>query len=362
MVMPLGVASRVRWRKAPRTRQVWVEPRLAEANAWHGPRAGLVGDGPIMRAVAAQSVSDGPKLAATWPRRVAMSLATEQERTAMLVRLKLRVGAGTLLAGAGLAALGELVAVWNANPLTRGWFVAMVLIALGTVALLFGVVAYALVSDDVDLVGFGGAGLLALGGFALILGTVALDLVVVPLLFAMAATIAGVLNAPGSAMQTAVNSVIAGLNAVGSVFGGGSVPSAKIPQADGTQIVSSMLTSLHLPTIAVLTRWGRFFSSGGPLTLGCLVLGYSLLKRAAFPRPTSYLLAGAAGLNLLCQLLALAALPPAISDPLLALTGVLLFAALALFAATILFPREVARLWSTGGERLAPLRQSTSRE
>jgi hypothetical protein len=280
----------------------------------------------------------------------------------MLLRLKLRVGAGTLLAGAGLAALGELVATWNANPLARGWFVAMVLITLGTVALLFGVVAYALVSDEVNLVGLGGAGLLALGGFALILGTVALDVVVVPLLLAMAATIAGVLNAPGSAMQTAVNSVIAGINAVGSVFGGGSVPSAKIPQADGTQIVSSMLTSLHLPTIAVLTRWGRFFSSGGPLTLGCLVLGYALLKQGAFPRPTSYLLVGAAGLNLLCQLLALGPLPPAVSAPLLAITGMLLFAALAVFAATILSPQAAARLWSTGGARLALLRQSTSRQ
>src|SRR5690242_590745 len=129
-----------------------------------------------------------------WPcRRVACPRVAEKERTAMLLRLKLRVGAGTLLAGAGLAALGELVAIWNANPLARGWFVAMVLITLGTVALLFGVVAYALVSDEVNLVGLGGAGLLALGAFALILGTVALDVVVVPLLLAMAATIAGVL-------------------------------------------------------------------------------------------------------------------------------------------------------------------------
>lgn len=48
MVMPLGVASRVRWRKAPRTRQAgiepWIEPRLAGANKWHGVRGGLGGD------------------------------------------------------------------------------------------------------------------------------------------------------------------------------------------------------------------------------------------------------------------------------------------------------------------------------
>lgn len=278
----------------------------------------------------------------------------------MLLQTKLRIGAGVLLAGAGLSALGELVAVWSANPLTRGWFLAMVLITLGTVVLLGGIMAYALVSDDVNLVGLGGAGLLALGGLALVLGTVALDLVIVPLLLAMAATIAGVLNAPGSAVQSALNSVISGLNAVGGVFGG-SIPSAKIPQADGTQIVSNMLTSLHLPTIDALTRWGHFFSSGGPLTLGCLVLGYALLKQTTFPRPTSYLLIGVAGLNLLCQLLALGPLPPAVGAPLLAVTGLLLFAALATFAATILYPQRVARLWTTGGARLAVLRQGASR-
>lgn len=66
----------------------------------------------------------------------------------------------------------------------------------------------------------------------------------------------------------------------------------------------------------------------------------------------------AAGLNLLCQLLALGGiLSPAVSAPLLAVTGLPLFAALAVFAATILNPREVARLWSTGGARLALPRQ-----
>ena len=278
----------------------------------------------------------------------------------MLSRLKLRLGVLVLLAGAGLAVVGELLALWNTDPLTSGgWFVSMGLIALGTLALLYGITTYAQLSEEITLFGLAGTGLLALGGFALILGTVVLNMVVIPLLLGMAAAITTVLNAPGSAVQSATNTVISGLNQLGNLFGGSSsIPRVQIPQADGIQIVSNTLNGMHLPTIAALSQWGHFFSSGGPLTLGCLLLGLSLLKATSFPPLISYGLIITAGLNLFCQLLALSAiLPTVLATPMLTITGILLFASLALLGASILFPQEVSRFWSAGVERLSLLRQ-----
>ncbi len=265
----------------------------------------------------------------------------------MLLRLKLRLGAWLLLVGAGVAAVGELFTLWSSNPLTGNWFVSMSLIVLGTLALLYGITTYAQLSEEVTLFGLGGVGLLILGGFVLLLGTVVLNMVVVPLLLGMAATVATVLNAPGSAVQSATNSVGSGLNSIGGLFGSGSsVPSAQIPQADGIQIVSNTLVGLHLPTLVDIGRWGHFFSSGGSLTFGCLLLGFALLKQDSFSRPTCYALISTAGLNLLFQLLSLSPILPSVVSVLLSITGLLLFAALALFGAVILFPGQVSRFWS----------------
>src|SRR5947209_14746050 len=126
----------------------------------------------------------------------------------MSLRFKLRLGARVLVAGAVLAAVGELLTLWNTDPLTESWFVSMSLIILGTLGLLYGVTTYAQLSEEITPLGCGGMGLLALGGLALVLGTLVLNMVVVPLLLSMAAAIATVLNAPGSAVQSATNSLI----------------------------------------------------------------------------------------------------------------------------------------------------------
>jgi len=269
----------------------------------------------------------------------------------MLLRLKLRIGALLIVAGGLLAACGEVLTLWNTNPLTGGWFVSMGLIMLGALALLYGINTYAQLSDDITLLGLGGTGLLALGGVALILGTMVLNVVVVPLLLAMAAAITTVLNAPGSAVQTATNSVTSGLNSVGNFFGShSSIPSVQIPQADGIQIISNTLSSMHVPTIAALSHWGHVFSSGGPLTVGCLLLGLSLWKKASVPQLTSYGLIIAAGLTLLCQGLVLSPILPAVlGTPVLAITGMVLFLSLVLLGVSILVPQVVARLWPAQG-------------
>src|SRR5260370_33397315 len=128
----------------------------------------------------------------------------------MLLRLKLRIGALLIIAGGLLAALGELLNIWNTNPTTGGWFFSMGLVVLGTLVFVYGINMYAQLSESVNFLGLIGSVLLFLGGWLTIVGSIAINMVVLPMLLGLAATIATSINAPGAAAQTGTNSVTSG--------------------------------------------------------------------------------------------------------------------------------------------------------
>lgn len=257
----------------------------------------------------------------------------------MLLRLKLRAGAFLMIVGALLAVAGEVVNILHNDPLTGSWFVSIGLIVLGTLILVYGANMYAQLSENIDLLGVLGSGILFLGGLAVIVGTIAIDAVVLPLLFSLATAIATTINSLGAGVQNAANTVSSGLSSIGnsisSAFGGSSsaanIPQAQIPQVDGIKIVNSALVGLKLPTIDVIGNWGHFFLTGGPLAIGALVLGLALLRTKDFPRMTAIIMSAAAALDLVCQLL--------LFQPVLAgIASVLFFLSLSWFGISVIFP------------------------
>ncbi|HLZ60812.1 MAG TPA: hypothetical protein VKR06_28015 [Ktedonosporobacter sp.] len=264
----------------------------------------------------------------------------------MLLRLKLRIGALLIIAGGLLAAFGELLNIWNTDPTTGGWFLAMGLVVLGTLVFVYGINMYAQLSDSVNFLGLIGSGLLFLGGWLTIVGSIVVNMVVLPMLLGLAATIATAINAPGAAAQTATNTVSSGINTVtngaANLFGHGSsntsIPAVTVPSVNGMDIVNKTLVGLHLPSFGGISQWGHFFFSGGPLTVGCLLLGFALLRTKSFPRTTCILLMAAAGLNLVSQFFALVL--PIVTT----LTGLLLFATLAWLGASILLPEATGKI------------------
>jgi hypothetical protein len=270
---------------------------------------------------------------------------TEEEKGGiclkMILRFKLRIGALLMGAGGLVAVLGEMLNLWNTDPSSGGWFVSMGLVVLGTLVFIYGLNMYAQLSDTINLLGLLGSGLLFLGGLLTIVGSIAINVVVLPMLSGMAVAIATVINAPGAAAQTATNSVTSGMNTftngAANLFGQSSnsatIPAVTVPSVNGMDLVNKMLIGMHLPTLAQISQWGHVFSSGGLLTVGCLLLGISLLRARSFPRTTCYVLMAAAGLNLVSQFFS--PLLPVVTT----LAGVLLFATLAWLGVSILFPK-----------------------
>lgn len=219
----------------------------------------------------------------------------------MLQRIRIRVGAILLIIGSLLAIVGEALNLWNNDPTQQNWFLPMILVTLGTFILLYGINMYTQVADTINIPGLIGAGLIFLGALAVIAGTAAINIVVVPLLADIAKYTTVTINIPG------------------------------INGTNGTNVVNQALASLHLPTFTVITYWGHFFFTGGPLTFGCLLLGIALRQTKKFPKMTYAALIISASFNLLSQLF----FPiPVLSS----ITGILLFAALALLGIAILFP------------------------
>jgi hypothetical protein len=205
---------------------------------------------------------------------------------------------------------------------------------------------YTQLSDKITLLGLLGSALLFLGGLLTIVGSIAVNMVVLPMLLGMATSIATVINAPGAAAQTATNTVTSGLNTftngAANLFGQSSnqasIPAVNVPTVDGLDLVNKMLAGLHLPTVAQIGQWGHVLSSGGLLTAGCLLLGFSLLRANSFPKTTCYILMAAAGLNLVGQFFSL--MLPVVAT----LTGVLLFIALIWLGTSILLPKTAEKL------------------
>lgn len=263
----------------------------------------------------------------------------------MLLQRKLRIGAMLITGGSLLAVLGEILNLWNNDPSTGGWFFTMSVVVLGVAVLIYGINMYAQLSDKIDIVGLIGAVLLFLGGLLTIIGIVSVNMIALPTLLGMALAIATIVNAPGSAAQSAANATSSALdtakNGITGLFGqsgGSDIPPANVPGINGVDVVNKMLDGLHLPSLTGISRWGHFFFSGGLLTIGCLVMGYALLRAQAFPRSTCYFLMIAAVLNLVSQILI--NLLPGITN----FTSILFFASLAWLGASILFPEETSRL------------------
>jgi hypothetical protein len=287
----------------------------------------------------------------------------------MLLRLKLRTGAMLLIVGALLAVVGEVVNVLNNAPLSTAWFLSIGLLALGTLIMIYGVSMYAQLSEDINFLGVISTGILFLGGILVIVGTIAIDAVVLPLLYGLATAIATTINTLGVGVQNAANTTSSGLtsvaNSIANAFvpgsGNASIPQAQIPQVNGLDIVNSALSSMKLPTVNVIGNWGHFFFTGGPLAVGVLLLGLSFLRIKTFPRLTTLLLIGTAGLNLLCQLFLLLAILQVAASLLFFLTSVtsvLLFLALVWLGVSVLFPDKVNFSFDLSFLRSMRIRQS----
>jgi hypothetical protein len=228
---------------------------------------------------------------------------------------KLRSGAGIMIVGALLAAVGEIVNAQNMDVLSSSWRLSLSLIVLGMLILLVGLATFGAVSNLIRGLGFFGTTLLTLGGLLLIIGTAALDWILLPFLTQLANTIAATINQPATTTQDELNNIIATINGLGgstlqNLFPGATphLSAVHIPTANGTTLVDSVLVQLNLPTIDKLTWWGHFCLSGGTLTLGSLILGMGLPFRTDRPTWPTILLMIFAPLNLLCQFLA--AIPP----------------------------------------------------
>jgi len=259
----------------------------------------------------------------------------------MLLHLKLRIGAILILVGGLIAVLGEILNFWNNDPTAGGWFFTTGLVVLGVLILVYGINLYIQLSDKINLLGLIGGGLLFLGGLLTIVGTIAVDMVVIPMLLGIAATISAIVNAPGAAAQSATNTVSSGLNTLkngaAGLFGqggGSNIPAVTVPSVNGLDIVNKTLVGLHLPSFAGISQWGHFFFSGGALAIGGLILGYALLRAKVFSSTTCLIIMVTAGLNLISQI---PFIPPFIAN----LTGILLFAGLAWLGASILFPTTI---------------------
>ncbi len=232
---------------------------------------------------------------------------------------KLRFGAGLMIFGGLLAAVGEIVNALNMNVLSSSWRLSLDLIVLGTFILLIGLATFGAVSNQISGLGFVGSTLLILGGLLLIIGTMALDWIILPFLTELANTIAATINQPAATAQNELNNIIATLNGLeGStlqkLFPGSTphISAVHIPTADGKALVNSVLVQLNVPTIDRLTWWGRFSLSGGTLTLGSLILGLTLPRKEGTITLPAVLLILFALLNLLCQFLT--AIPPFFSN------------------------------------------------
>lgn len=226
----------------------------------------------------------------------------------MFLRQKLRFGATLMIVGSVLAAAGEIVNAQTTDVLSSSWRLSLGFIVIGTFILLLGLSTFASVSEQINGFGFVGSNLLLLGGFFLIIGTVALDWILVPFLLNLANTIASTINGPTIDTQNALNKIISSLNSLGgsflqNLFRGTipHIPAAHIPLTNGITLVNKALAQLHVPPIDTLAWWGRFSLSGGPLVLGCGILGLALPRNNGRFTLRSVLLIVFALLNLLCQ-------------------------------------------------------------
>ncbi len=237
-------------------------------------------------------------------------VAAEVERDmSMFLQRKLRFGATLMIIGSLLAVSGEVVNILSTDVFSSSWRLSLGLLVVGTLLLLIGLSTFASVSDQINGLGFIGSNILILGGFLLIIGTVVLDWILIPFLLHLAYTIASTINGPATETQNELNKIIATLNGLGGpvlqkLFPNSTphIPSAHIPLANGIALVNKALVQLHVPTIETLEWWGHFSLSGGTLILGCLLLGFALLRRNGTFTPTSTLLILFAFLNLLCQI------------------------------------------------------------
>lgn len=247
----------------------------------------------------------------------------------MFLRRKLRFGGTLMIIGGLIAAAGEVVNILHMDVLSSSWRLSLGLIVVGTLILLLGLSTFSSVSDQVTGFGFIGSILLNLGGLLLIIGTIALDWIILPFLINLANTIAATINQPTAAAQDQLNNVVATLNGLSSTLQKlfpGALPHVAIvhlPKADGTAIVNSVLVQLNVPTIDRLQWWGHFSLSGGPLTLGCLIMGLALPPHNDRPTLPSALLILFALLNVVCQLVS--TIPPMFGN----LTAIVLFLTLA---------------------------------
>ncbi|GHO89740.1 hypothetical protein [Dictyobacter formicarum] len=259
----------------------------------------------------------------------------------MLHQLKLRIGAILLLVGSVLAIAGEVLNLGNNDPTRGSWFLPMVLVTLGTIIFIYGLNMYAQLSDNINVLGIFATGLLFIGALVFVIGVIAVNMVLIPVLLGMAQTITTVVNAPGNAAQNAANGASNGLNAIkngiSGLFGqdtsGSDIPSVQVPQINGMNLVDQALARFHIPSFAAITHWGHFFFTGGPLTIGCIVLGVALLQTRTFPRIISYILVICGTINLISQLFITL---PTLSN----ITGILLFVSLALLAIAFLYPTQ----------------------
>jgi hypothetical protein len=218
-----------------------------------------------------------------------------------------------MILGCLAAVVGEIINARNMGALDSSWYLSLGLIVGGTLVLLVGLSIFALASDQVRGFGFFGSSLLILGGLLLIIGTISLDWIVLPLLIHLADNIAAAYNVPATATQSELNKIIAALDNLESstllrLFPGvlPKIPNVHIPMVNGISLVNKTLTQLHLPTIDTLAWWGHFSLSGGPLTIGGLILGLALLRRDSTFTSTGILLTVCAAANLLCQFLTVA--------------------------------------------------------
>ena len=193
------------------------------------------------------------------------------------------------------------------DVLSSSWRFSLGLIVIGTFILLLGLSSFASMEDLVGAYGFVGCNLLVLGGLLMIIGTVALDWIILPFLISLAGTIAATINGPAIGTQNALNKVIETINGLGGstlqkLLPGVTphIPAARIPMANGIDLVNRALTQLHFPTLDRLTWWGHFSLSGGPLAVGCLILGLALPRRATSPLPALLLIIFAV-LNMISQ-------------------------------------------------------------
>jgi hypothetical protein len=223
----------------------------------------------------------------------------------MSLQRKSRFGTAFMMLGSLLATAGEIVNAPNMAVSSSSWHLSLGLIIIGTFILLIGLLPFAIVSEQIDGLGFFGCMLILPGGLLLIIGTATLDWIILPFLINLGNALAAAINGPAIETQNALNKIISSLNGLGSsvlqkLFPTSTphISAVHIPEANGNALVNKILVELHLPTIERLEWWGHFSLSGGTLTVGCLILGIALLRRNALP---GILLIIFSLLNLLCQ-------------------------------------------------------------